>query len=84
MIIGYTVNANGNWNGSQLVETSGNNIVYVGFNYRVGLFGFLAGEDVRRDGDLNVGLLDQRFLLQWVQKHISSVCPRCTIYIPPL
>lgn len=38
-----------------MVETSGKNIVFVGFNYRVGLWGFLASERVRKDGDLNVG-----------------------------
>ena len=70
---GYTRNANANWNGTRLVETSGKDLVYVNFNYRVGLWGFLAGEDVRADGDLNVGMLDQRFLLQWVQKHIHNV-----------
>ncbi|KAI9171239.1 putative secreted lipase [Paramyrothecium foliicola] len=69
---GYTQLSNGNWNGSQLVETSGRGIVFVNFNYRVGLWGFLAGEEVRQDGDLNAGLLDQRFLLEWVQKHISK------------
>ncbi|CAM1506603.1 Fc.00g062440.m01.CDS01 [Cosmosporella sp. VM-42] len=67
---GYTKNANANWNGSQLVETSDRNIVFVNFNYRVGLWGFLAGEEVKNDGDLNVGLLDQRFLMEWVQKYI--------------
>ncbi|KAH7328803.1 Alpha/Beta hydrolase protein [Stachybotrys elegans] len=69
---GYTVLANGNWNGSQLVETAGRDLVFVNFNYRVGLWGFLAGEEVRRDGNLNAGLLDQAFLLQWVQTHISK------------
>lgn len=70
---GYTVNANANWNGSDLVQTSGNNIIFVNFNYRVSLWGFLAGEEVRADGDLNVGLLDQRFLMHWVQQHIAQV-----------
>ena len=35
-------------------------MVFVQINYRVGAFGFLASEDIREDGDLNVGLLDQR------------------------
>lgn len=47
--------------------------MFVNFNYRVGALGFLAGEQVRQDGDLNTGLLDQRKLLQWVQKHIKQV-----------
>ena len=73
MLEGYARLANANWNGTQLVETSDKNLVFVNFNYRVGLWGFLAGKEVRENGDLNVGLLDQRFLLQWVQEHISKV-----------
>ncbi|KAI1504392.1 Alpha/Beta hydrolase protein [Biscogniauxia marginata] len=69
---GYTVNANANWNGTEVVERSGNNIVLVNFNYRVGLFGFLASERVRADGDLNVGLLDQRFMMRWVKQHVAQ------------
>jgi hypothetical protein len=45
----------------------------VNFNYRVGLWGFLAGESVKGDGDLNAGLLDQRQLLRWVQDHVHKV-----------
>lgn len=41
-------------------------------NYRLGVFGFLAGLDVHNDGILNVGLHDQRFALKWVQKHIAK------------
>lgn len=63
-----------------LVETSEQNIVFVNFNYRVGLFGFLAGKEVKDDGDLNVGLLDQRLLLQWVQENISAV----SLFLPLL
>jgi acetylcholinesterase len=72
--IGYTSNSNANWNGSEVVEASGKNIVMVNFNYRVGMWGFLAGQEVVEKGDLNAGLLDQRQLLKWVQKHISKVC----------
>ncbi len=46
----------------------------VNFNYRVGVWGFLASERLRKDGDLNVGLLDQRRLLLWVKQYISKVC----------
>ncbi|KAI5923375.1 Alpha/Beta hydrolase protein [Camillea tinctor] len=69
---GYTVNANANWNGTALVERSGGNIVLVNFNYRVGLWGFLASERLRADGDLNAGLLDQRLMMRWVQTHIAQ------------
>ena len=69
---GYTSNANANWNGAGVVERSGRNLVFVNFNYRVGLYGFLASERVRADGALNAGLLDQRRLLRWVQAHIAA------------
>ena len=48
-------------------------MVFVNINYRVGPFGFLSSEKVREDGDLNVGLLDQRQALEWVQEHITIV-----------
>lgn len=70
----YATNANANYNGTEVVQESGNKIVFVNFNYRVGALGFLAGKDVKEDGDLNVGLLDQRMALQWVKKHIHQVC----------
>ncbi|KAH7252142.1 Alpha/Beta hydrolase protein [Fusarium tricinctum] len=69
---GYIRNASPYVNGTQLITASDNNIIFVNFNYRVGMFGFLAGKEVKEDGDLNAGLLDQRFLLQWVQDHIHS------------
>ncbi|KAJ6094171.1 hypothetical protein N7467_003016 [Penicillium canescens] len=69
---GYATNANPNYNGTEIIRSSGGNIVLVNFNYRVGVLGFLASEMVRQDGDLNVGLLDQRLLLLWVQEHISK------------
>jgi len=49
-------------------------MVVVTFNYRVGAFGFLANEKVQANGELNVGLLDQRMLLHWVQTYVSQVC----------
>ncbi|KAJ4156167.1 hypothetical protein NW754_007791 [Fusarium falciforme] len=68
----YQTNANHDYNGTEVVQRSGHNIIVVNFNYRVGAYGFLASEDVRNNGDLNVGLLDQRQLMKWVQKHISK------------
>ncbi|PYI10673.1 carboxylesterase [Aspergillus sclerotiicarbonarius CBS 121057] len=69
---GYASNSNANFNGTNVVHQSGYDLVFVNFNYRVGALGFLASEEVRRDGDLNVGLLDQRKALLWVQQHISK------------
>lgn len=70
---GYQGNLNANYDGSTVVAASGHNIVFVNFNYRVSSFGFLASERVKADGDLNVGLLDQRRALEWVQEHIAQV-----------
>ncbi|KAH8910697.1 alpha/beta-hydrolase [Coniochaeta sp. PMI_546] len=69
---GYVFNSNANYDGAEVVEKSGHNIVMVNFNYRVGVWGFLASERLRKDGDLNVGLLDQRRLLLWVKQYISK------------
>ncbi|KAI0117388.1 alpha/beta-hydrolase [Daldinia grandis] len=71
---GYTVNSNANWNGTAVVERSGHNIILVNFNYRVGLWGFLASERVRSGGagDLNVGLRDQREVMRWVRRHVAQ------------
>ncbi|KAI1482678.1 alpha/beta-hydrolase [Daldinia eschscholtzii] len=71
---GYTANSNANWNGTAVVERSARNIVLVNFNYRVGLWGFLASDRVRASGagDLNVGLRDQRAVLRWIKRHIAQ------------
>lgn len=80
---GYGQNSNANYNGSNVVAKSGHQIVFVNFNYRVGALGFLASEKIRADGDLNAGLLDQRKLLEWVQKYIEKVCER-VFGLPPV
>lgn len=74
---GYAQGSDTNFNGSEVVRRSNNSIVFVNFNYRLGAFGFLASEDIRQNGDLNAGLLDQRKALEWVQRHIRQVgCDR--------
>ncbi|KAI9742336.1 MAG: hypothetical protein M1818_003869 [Claussenomyces sp. TS43310] len=62
--------------GLGLVTTSkangGEGIVYVAINYRLGLFGWLAGSSFSKQGGTqNAGLLDQRFALEWVKKYIA-------------
>lgn len=44
--------------------------MFVSINYRLGAFGFLAGSEVLRDGNVNAGLRDQRFALRWIQDNI--------------
>jgi acetylcholinesterase len=63
---------NPNYNGTGLIEASNGGVIVVSFNYRVGAYGFLASEELRAEGNLNIGIHDQRFAMAWVQKHISK------------
>ncbi|KAK0482570.1 Alpha/Beta hydrolase protein [Armillaria novae-zelandiae] len=69
---GYVSGRGSDYPGNDLVRESGNKTIAVFIQYRLGLFGFLAGESVKANGTLNAGLLDQQFALQWVQKHIAK------------
>ncbi|KIM32876.1 hypothetical protein M408DRAFT_62010, partial [Serendipita vermifera MAFF 305830] len=69
---GYVDNSNGNYNASKLIASTDNKMIFVEFGYRVGPYGFMASKDIKRNGDLNPGLLDQRAVLLWVQKYISK------------
>jgi carboxylesterase type B len=73
---GYAANSNDNFDATEVILQSGKNIVSVQINYRVGPFGFLASDKVQRDGDLNVGLLDQEKALEWVQENVHLVSLR--------
>jgi acetylcholinesterase len=66
-------NADPNADGSSLIAAASNDMIVVTFNYRVGVHGFLASKEVKQNGNLNAGLLDQRKLLHWVQKNIHLV-----------
>ncbi|KAF7351809.1 COesterase domain-containing protein [Mycena venus] len=66
---GYTSGQAAGYNGEDIIRQSNNGIVVVVIQYRLGLFGFLAGSEVKKDGDLNAGLLDQDFALRWVNKY---------------
>ncbi|KAK5719254.1 hypothetical protein LTR15_007777 [Elasticomyces elasticus] len=67
---GYAADSDQNFNLTEDIVRSNNSMVFVQINYRVGAFGFLASDEIKQNGDLNVGLLDQRFALHWVQKYI--------------
>ncbi|THU76180.1 alpha/beta-hydrolase, partial [Dendrothele bispora CBS 962.96] len=62
-------NTIGGYDGEDLLRISNDRTIVVVIQYRLGLFGFLAGETVKNNGNLNAGLLDQQFALQWVQQH---------------
>lgn len=53
-------------------DCSKGNLIYVSIQYRLGIFGFLSGDEVAQNGALNAGLLDQRAALDWVQRNIRS------------
>ncbi|KAI0313761.1 alpha/beta-hydrolase [Amylostereum chailletii] len=55
-----------------IVSESNFGAIAVQMQYRLGVFGFLAGEQVKQGGALNAGLLDQQFALEWVQEHIAE------------
>ncbi|KAL2811858.1 Alpha/Beta hydrolase protein [Aspergillus granulosus] len=57
---------------SAMINTNDNQFITVEIQYRLGAFGFLSSEELKEHGQPNVGLLDQRFALEWVQKHISK------------
>ena len=40
--------------------------------YRLEAFGFLASPDIKANGSLNAGILDQYFALQWTQQHVRK------------
>ncbi|KAI8943494.1 hypothetical protein NX059_001496 [Plenodomus lindquistii] len=57
---------------TEFLTTNNNSFISVIIQYRLGAFGFLAGDDVKAGGTLNAGLLDMNFALKWVQSHISK------------
>ncbi|KAF9557097.1 alpha/beta-hydrolase [Agrocybe pediades] len=69
---GYIEGSASSFDGNDLIRESGEGIVVVVIQYRLGLFGFLPGQKVKEGGALNAGLLDQQFALKWVQQHINQ------------
>ncbi|XP_064469211.1 acetylcholinesterase-like [Ornithodoros turicata] len=63
------------WGDSNLVFYDGRNfvatsdVIFVSFNYRVGVFGFLSTETEELPG--NLGLWDQNLALKWVKNNIG-------------
>ncbi|KAF4829002.1 Carboxylesterase patB [Colletotrichum tropicale] len=74
---GYTTGSKDQFGGpagllAQATAFEPNGLVFVAINYRLGAFGWSAGPTIQSDGAANVGLLDQRLALDWVQKHIAK------------
>lgn len=64
-----------NYNMSWIIDQStrlGTPIIGVSINYRLGAFGWLWSEELKRAGASNLGLRDQRMAFQWVQENIAA------------
>ncbi|KAK7046480.1 Alpha/beta-hydrolase [Favolaschia claudopus] len=71
---GYFGGAGSEWNGVGLVQRSvsmNKPIIYINFNYRIGVLGFLGSRQVPAAA-LNVGLQDQRDALRWIQNNAEA------------
>ncbi|QQK45682.1 Carboxylesterase family protein [Penicillium digitatum] len=73
----YVSGSKSDQNPSGLIATTGEDgstgIIYVGVNYRLGVFGWLSGQKFwSEEGLPNAGLYDERLALEWVQRHISK------------
>ncbi|THV05682.1 alpha/beta-hydrolase [Dendrothele bispora CBS 962.96] len=55
-----------------LMNTSTNPMIFASFAYRLGPLGFLGGSRLKEDGQLNIGIQDQRVALRWVQRYIAK------------
>ncbi|CAN8105762.1 unnamed protein product [Discula destructiva] len=72
---GFELGNTAMYDASHIVEKSvelGKPVIFAAVNYRVAGFGFLGGKEILADGSANLGLLDQRLGMQWVQDHIRD------------
>ncbi|KAJ7723837.1 Alpha/Beta hydrolase protein [Mycena maculata] len=67
---GYISGAASSFDGEDIIRQSNRGVVVVLIQYRLGVFGFLPGAAVKKNGALNAGLLDQDFAMRWVNEHI--------------
>lgn len=59
---GYAIGGPSTFKGDDLVSESNNGVIAVIIQYRLGLFGFLADETVKKDGALNAGICEYPWL----------------------
>ena len=46
--------------------------MFVSVNYRVSSLGFMSSNELRAEGNVNLGLYDQRLALHWVRENIAA------------
>ncbi|KAF2168534.1 hypothetical protein M409DRAFT_21284 [Zasmidium cellare ATCC 36951] len=72
---GFEVGSTSTYDGGSIIRKSlsvDEPVIYVSTNYRVGGFGFLAGNELAEEHSTNLGLRDQRLALQWVAENIAA------------
>ncbi|KAJ6477550.1 Alpha/Beta hydrolase protein [Mycena sanguinolenta] len=69
---GYLAGQASAYDGEDVINQSNRGLVIIIIQYRLGVFGFLPGSEVKANGALNAGLLDQDFALRWVNRHINK------------
>uniref|UniRef100_K3WEX4 Carboxylic ester hydrolase n=1 Tax=Globisporangium ultimum (strain ATCC 200006 / CBS 805.95 / DAOM BR144) TaxID=431595 RepID=K3WEX4_GLOUD len=71
---GFFVSGNGNqYDGRNIVGAAGNNVIYVSFNYRLGIMGFLSNDKQLEEGvGANFAVRDMTLALQWVKDNILN------------
>lgn len=71
---GYVSGSKSSYNPAGLIAQSQKNgsdgFIFLALNYRLGMFGWLAGPTFQKNGIANAGLYDQRLALEWVQTYI--------------
>ena len=65
----FGTGANPVWDGVHYANRTGNALIVVTLNYRLGALGFLPAADA---GAANFGLRDQQLALRWVQQNIAA------------
>ncbi|KAJ3127983.1 hypothetical protein HK100_009430 [Physocladia obscura] len=60
------------YNGTNFINAMPSKAVVVTFNYRLAYFGFLASSDLKEEGSLNAGLLDQAAAFKWTRTYIDA------------
>ncbi len=75
---GYIFGNATEFTGNDILRESGGGVVLVIAQYRLGVFGFLAGQKVKDDGELNAGLRTSSFfpisfLLKLIRKFVIQL-----------
>ncbi|KAK4163858.1 acetylcholinesterase [Cladorrhinum sp. PSN259] len=62
----------GNQDLTKIINDNGKGFIGVSIQYRLGAFGWLASQEVKKKGVVNAGMLDQVLALAWIKLHICK------------